>query len=88
MMLPKVAEPAGGVMLMKAKERWNCMNPACGCQVVVEIGGEVEGRNPRCACGEIMKKKYTSPASAYLHFLRIEEPAVAYRESRGDGHAR
>src|SRR5271170_6154676 len=30
-------------MLMKARERWHCMNPGCGCQVVVEIGGEVEG---------------------------------------------
>jgi hypothetical protein len=62
-------------MLMKAKERWNCMNPACGCQVVVEISGEVEGRHPRCACGEIMEKKYTSRVSAYLDFLRVEEPA-------------
>ncbi|MGA2427838.1 MAG: hypothetical protein ABSH13_04985 [Candidatus Acidiferrum sp.] len=71
-------------MLMKARERWHCMNPACGCQVIVEIGGEIEGRNPRCACGEIMKKKYTSPAAAYLHFLRIEEPAGVHSGSQGD----
>jgi hypothetical protein len=74
-------------MLMKARERWNCMNPACGCQVLVEIGGEVEGRNPRCACGEIMKKRYTSPASAYLHSLRIEEPAEAQTELHRINHS-
>jgi hypothetical protein len=62
-------------MLMKARERWHCTNPACGCQVVVEIGGQVEGQHPRCACGEIMEKRYPSPVSAYLDFLRFEEPA-------------
>jgi hypothetical protein len=70
-------------MRMKAKERWKCMNPACGCQVVVEIGGEVEGRNPRCACGEIMKKKYTSPAAAYLYFLPLGDRESA-AESTGE----
>jgi hypothetical protein len=73
-------------MVMKVRERWSCMNPACGCQVIVEIGGEVEGHNPRCACGEIMKKKYISPACAYLHFLRVEEPAVM-NDDAGDSHA-
>jgi hypothetical protein len=63
-------------MLMKARERWHCINPACGCQVVVEIGGEIEGQNPRCACGGIMKKKYNSTVFSYLDFLRAEE-AVA-----------
>jgi hypothetical protein len=64
-------------MLMKARERWHCTNPACGCQVVVEISGEIEGQNPRCACGRIMKKKYTSPVFTYLDFLRMEEPLAA-----------
>ena len=48
-------------MLMKAKERWHCVNPACGCQVIVEVSGEIDGQNPRCACGGIMKKKYAAP---------------------------
>jgi hypothetical protein len=74
-------------MLMKARERWHCMNPTCGCQVVVEIGGEVEGRHPRCACGEIMERKYASHVSAYLDFLRVEEPAAAQTESPGIHHA-
>jgi hypothetical protein len=71
-----------GVMLMKARERWHCANPACGCQVVVEISGEIEGQNPRCACGGLMKKKYTSPVFTYLDFLRVEEPLAASRGSR------
>ena len=64
-------------MLMKAKERWLCVNPACGCQVIVEIGGEVQGQNPRCACGGIMKKKYAAPSFAYLDFLRLGRPPAA-----------
>lgn len=64
-------------MLMRAKERWLCVNPACGCQVVVEISGEIHGQNPRCACGGIMKKKYTAPAFAYLDFLRLDKPPAA-----------
>jgi hypothetical protein len=69
-------------MLMKARERWHCSNVSCGCQVVVEISGEVEGQNPRCACGGLMRKKYTSPVFTYLDFLRIEEPAATVHASR------
>jgi hypothetical protein len=61
-------------MVMKAKERWHCVSMGCGCQVIVEIGGEIHGQNPRCACGGIMRKKYTSPVFAYLDFLRPDEP--------------
>jgi hypothetical protein len=64
-------------MVMKATERWHCVNPACGCQVIVEIGGEIHGQNPRCACGGIMKKKYSAPSFSYLDFLRINEPPAA-----------
>ena len=69
-------------MVMKARERWHCVNPACGCQVVVEISGEVEGQNPRCACGRIMKKKYTSPVFTYLDFLRAGEFLATPRQAR------
>src|SRR5882762_5444348 len=37
-------------MIMKSGERWHCLNPACGCAVVAESNGEIEGQNPRCAC--------------------------------------
>jgi hypothetical protein len=73
-------------MLMKAREHWHCQNPACGCQVVVEIG-KLEGQNPRCACGEIMDKKYTSHASAYLDFLRVEESAGVHGNLSKVSHA-
>lgn len=74
-------------MLMKARERWHCLNPVCGCQVIVEIGGDVEGEHPRCACGEIMEKKYASHASAYLDFLRVEEPAGVHVNHERMSHA-
>jgi hypothetical protein len=48
---------------------------------VVEIGGEIEGQNPRCACGGIMKKKYTSPVFTYLDFLHIEDPVATPQTS-------
>ena len=38
-------------MLMKARERWHCTNNECGCQVVVEISGEVEGPVPAARNG-------------------------------------
>jgi hypothetical protein len=69
-------------MLMKARERWHCSNVSCGCQVVVEISGEVEEQNPRCACGGLMRKKYTSPVFTYLDFLRVEEQPATVRASR------
>ena len=56
-------------------------------RAVVEIGGKVEGLHPRCACGEIMEKKYTSPVSAYLDFLRVEEPAGVRTALREIDHA-
>ena len=69
-------------MLMKARERWHCTTLDCGCQVVVEISGEIEGLNPRCACGGIMKKKCNSPVFTYLDFLRAEESLAVPQSSR------
>jgi hypothetical protein len=68
-------------MVMKARERWLCTNLACGCQEVVEISAEIEGQNPRCACGRMMKKKYVSPVFRYLDFLRIEDPVALHPSS-------
>jgi len=49
-------------MVMKSGERWHCINPACGCAVLVESNGEIEGQNPRCACGSVMKKATPRPS--------------------------
>ncbi len=46
-------------MVMKSGERWHCINPACGCVVVVESTGGIEGQKPQCACGSDMKKNYS-----------------------------
>lgn len=61
-------------MNMKSGERWHCTNAECRCAVLVETTGEIEGQNPRCACGSFMKKNYSSPVFQYLDFLRFPEP--------------
>jgi hypothetical protein len=68
-------------MVMKTGERWHCTRAACRCVILVETTGEIEGQNPRCACGSIMKKEYTSPVFQYLDFLRFPEPSLAGAES-------
>jgi hypothetical protein len=60
-------------MRTKLEDRWQCTNPACGCEVLVERGGSKDGKNPRCACGAAMKKRYVSPVLTYLEFLRVDE---------------
>ncbi len=69
-------------MVMKSGERWHCINTACGCTVLVEVNGEIDGQNPRCPCGNIMKKSYSPPVFRYLDFLRLPEPAVAHEDSQ------
>ena len=66
-------------MVMKSGERWHCVNRACGCAVVVEVNGEIEGQNPRCTCGSVMKKDYAPPAFRYLDFLESPEHTLARR---------
>lgn len=68
-------------MIMKSGERWHCTNPVCGCSVLVETTGAVEGKNPLCACGSFMKKLYGPPVFKYLDFLRFPEPALPRRDS-------
>ncbi len=71
-------------MVMKSGERWHCINAACGCTVLVEVNGEIEGQNPRCACGNVMRKVYSPPVLRYLDFLRFPEPAVAHQDAPED----
>ena len=59
-------------MVMKKGEFWHCTNPNCGCEV--KTTGEVDGENPRCTCGGIIKKNYVPPFVSYLQFLHEEEP--------------
>jgi hypothetical protein len=83
--IPAVLAKEGiGAMIMKSGERWHCINPACGCSVLVETNGEVQGENPRCACGGLMKKDYSPPVFRHLDFLHLNEPALARRISSED----
>lgn len=68
-------------MVMRIGERWQCTNAACRCVILVETQGEVDGQNPRCACGSIMKKQYSPPHFQYLDFLRFPEPVLARDDS-------
>jgi hypothetical protein len=71
-------------MVMKNGERWHCTNAACGCSIVVETSSGVEGKNPLCACGSVMKKRYAAPVFQYLDFLRFPEPEIALPRSPKD----
>ena len=71
-------------MVMKSGERWHCVNPACSCAVLVESNGEIEGQNPRCACGTVMKKAYSPPVFRHLDFLKPAEAALAQQDSSKD----
>jgi hypothetical protein len=68
-------------MVMKSGERWHCANATCGCSVLVETTGEIEGRNPRCACGGVMKKVFSPPAFRRLDCPQFPEPELALRHS-------
>jgi len=60
-------------MIMKIGDRWRCTNGNCGCEVLVESAGKVEGVNPRCVCGAPMKKAYAPPRLTYLEFLHLQQ---------------
>jgi hypothetical protein len=49
-------------MRMQKGERWRCLNDACGGEIMVLVSSHLEGENPRCSCGSIMKKPYSKPA--------------------------
>ena len=64
-------------MIMRNGEEWHCTNPACHCEVLVQLASQIEGSNPRCVCGAPMKKQYAPPNLTYLEFLRVEDPIPA-----------
>jgi hypothetical protein len=68
-------------MIMKSGEQWHCTNSTCRCEVLVQANSEIDGTNPRCVCGALMKKKYVPPHATYLEFLRLEEPVTAQAQA-------
>jgi hypothetical protein len=67
------------------QERWICQNGACGCEIaVIKPSDLTAGGLPRCRCGSIMKKFYTSPKFRHLTspeaerlFLDSTEPTLS-----------
>jgi hypothetical protein len=80
---PEVTERKAS-MNMKSGEHWHCTNPGCHCEVLVQSSGQIEGSNPRCTCGSLMKKKYAPPHLRYLEFLQVEESGAPQLASRED----
>ena len=72
-------------MMMRSGDIWNCTNPGCQAKILVQTESRGDGVNPRCSCGALMKKKYTSPVFCYLDFLRAEEPVLSSQPSRENG---
>lgn len=59
-------------MIMKAGERWHCLDPVCRREVLVDAGSPEDGASPVCSCGSPMKKEYKPPVLRYLEFLSPE----------------
>jgi hypothetical protein len=64
-------------MVMRLGDSWHCTNSACKAEVSVQTATQNDGVNPRCTCGSLMKKKYSSPVFRYLDFLDVEDEIVA-----------
>ena len=49
-------------MEIRKGKRWRCQNRSCQAEILVRVSSEVpDGRNPRCSCGQVMKKPYVPP---------------------------
>ncbi len=49
-------------MEIRKGERWRCQNRICQAEILVLASSELpEGTNPRCSCGQIMRKPYGRP---------------------------
>jgi hypothetical protein len=46
----------------RMEEWWECVNRACGCEILFLMLGQVQGQtNPTCFCGSIMKRSDVRP---------------------------
>jgi hypothetical protein len=48
-------------MTMRVGQLYRCQNPDCGCEIDVTKASMEVHANPRCCCGEQMKKPYEEP---------------------------
>jgi hypothetical protein len=54
------------------------MNDACGGEIMVLASSELEGENPRCSCGSVMKKPYHRPT-----LLTHDDTGALQRDRKG-----
>lgn len=48
---------------MHIAEKWRCVNPGCCAELIVTESSRLQdSKNPRCGCGEVMKRAYEKPA--------------------------
>ena len=55
-------------MTMSVGHRYCCQNPDCRCEIEVIMPSTEAGLNPKCCCGEEMKKHCTKPTFKILNF--------------------
>jgi hypothetical protein len=63
-LFPRSSRPTQRMTPMRIQkgERWHCMNEACAGEIMVLASSQLEGQNPRCSCGSVMKKHYDKPS--------------------------
>ena len=62
-------------MDIRKGEQWRCQNQECRSEILVSTSSHAQGgSNPRCSCGEIMKKPYVRP-----ELITFETANVAHR---------
>jgi hypothetical protein len=59
-------------MTMRVGQKFRCQNLDCRSEVVVVEASVESVRNPRCCCGDEMKKQYCKPTFKKQSFRRLE----------------
>ena len=64
-------------MEIRKGERWRCQNRICQAEILGLASSELpEGTNPRCSCGQIMRKPYARPEISTSPVTReLEQPS-------------
>src|SRR5437016_14061088 len=58
-------------------EQWRCQNLECRSEILVRTSSRAQGRsNPRCSCGEIMKKPYARPEPITFEPTKVEHHSI------------
>jgi hypothetical protein len=70
-------------MTMRTGQLWECLNGACGCEILVIATSGVKSKiEPRCCCGSMMQKSYARQipaARSRLHRGSLRGGIEAFR---------